>query len=254
MTTNNMEKWDAMKRPPATALKTIKAGRLSGMTDVSPQWRLQVMTEQYGECGIGWYYTVERFWTEPGAAGELMAFVHVHLHTKTPEGWSAPITGIGGSALVAKESAGLRANDEGYKMATTDALSVAMKQLGVAADIYMGLWDGSKYKEQPKEPNKHAPVNAAMQGVVIPDNIMEELRFLASELVDLVEVKNNPSNARDLLDRTRLTEDELPIEGDYLLALSQILAPNSRTRSALKKEGEARRAAAAAPRTLAEAM
>ena len=31
-------------------------------------------------------------------------------------------------------------------MATTDALSVAMKQLGVAADIYLGMWDGRSYK------------------------------------------------------------------------------------------------------------
>ena len=243
---SNMEKWDAMKRPPATALKQIKGGRLSGMTDVKPQWRLQVMTEQFGQCGIGWYYTVERFWTESGAHGEVMAFVHVHLHTKTPEGWSAPITGIGGSALVAKESSGLHANDEGYKMATSDALSVAMKQLGVAADIYMGLWDGSKYKEEPKQQNKHAPVNAAMEGVVIPDNIMEELRFLASELVDLVEAKNDPSKARDLLDSTRLTEDELPVDGDYMLALWQILAPNSKTRSALNAEKKRRSLAAGA--------
>lgn len=144
---SKMETWDKVKRPPQTALKTIKAGRLSGMTDINPQWRLQVMTEIFGQCGIGWYYTIERTWTESGASGELMAFVLVHLHTKTTEGWSAPITGIGGSALVAKESSGLRANDEAYKMATTDALSVAMKQLGVAADIYMGLWDGSKYKD-----------------------------------------------------------------------------------------------------------
>lgn len=233
---NNMEKWDAMKRPPATALKAIGAGRLKGKTDISPQWRLQVMTEQYGPCGIGWYYTVERFWTESGANGEVMAFAHVHLHTKTPEGWSAPIVGIGGAGLVQKESSGLYANDEGYKMATTDALSVAMKQLGVAADIYMGLWDGSKYKDVPKTENKHTPVNASMEGVVIPEKIMEELRFLASELVDLVEIKGNPSAARDLLDSTKLSEDEYPVTGDYLLALWQILAPNSKTRTALNKE------------------
>ena len=92
-----------------------------------------------------------------------------------------------------------------------------------------------------KAPNKHAPVNAAMEGVEIPENIMEELRFLAAELVDLVETKDKPAAARDLLDSTRLTEDELPVSGDYLLALSQILHPNSKTRAALKREGELRR-------------
>ena len=55
---------------------------------------------------------------------------------------------------MAKESKGLYSSDEGYKMAVTDALSVAMKSLGVAADIYAGKWDGSKYadaKEAPQE-------------------------------------------------------------------------------------------------------
>ena len=50
--------------------------------------------------------------------------------------------------LVAQESSGLRASDEAYKMAITDALSVALKVLGVAADIYAGLWDGSKYLDE----------------------------------------------------------------------------------------------------------
>lgn len=154
---DNMEIWNQVSRPPISALKKISGGRLSGMTDINPQWRIEVMTKVYGPIGTGWYYEIVKFWTEPGASGEVMAFVHLQLFTKVEldavtTGWSAPITGIGGSALVAKEKEGLRANDEAYKMATTDALSVAMKQLGVAADIYAGLWDGSKYKDKPEEP------------------------------------------------------------------------------------------------------
>jgi len=49
--------------------------------------------------------------------------------------------------LVTKESKGLHSSDEGFKMAVTDALSTAMKLLGVGADIYSGMWDGTKYKE-----------------------------------------------------------------------------------------------------------
>ena len=33
-------------------------------------------------------------------------------------------------------------------MAITHALSTAMKMLGMAADIYAGMWDGSKYKQE----------------------------------------------------------------------------------------------------------
>lgn len=35
-----------------------------------------------------------------------------------------------------------------YKMAVTDALSVALKALGVGADIYAGKWTVQKYREE----------------------------------------------------------------------------------------------------------
>lgn len=203
----NMDIWDKVKRPPQTALKTIKAGRLSGMTDINPQWRLQVMTEMFGQCGVGWHYTIERTWTEPGANGELMAFVLVHLHTKTPEGWSAPIVGIGGSALVAKETSGLRANDEAYKMATTDALSVAMKQLGVAADIYMGLWDGSKYKDTPPEPKESSKSIARSVWDSLPVSEQTFLTGIAVEMVAAIK-EDNMAEACRLFYKNNLDQEE----------------------------------------------
>jgi len=140
--------WDAVSRPPATALKQIKGGRLTGMTDVNPQWRYRAMTEVFGPCGQGWKYEIARTWTDAGTEGQILAFAEIHLWWNDGEQWQGPIPGIGGSMLVAKERDGLRTNDEAFKMATTDALSVAMKMLGVAADIYAGLWDGTKYKEE----------------------------------------------------------------------------------------------------------
>lgn len=144
----HMQRWNAMARPPQSALKQIKGGRLQGFTDVNPQWRYQAMTEQFGPCGIGWRYTIDRLWTEPGAEGEVLAFAQVSVYTRAddrPGHESQPIVGIGGNHLIVKEAKGLRNNDECWKMAVTDALSVALKMLGVAADVYAGLWDGSKY-------------------------------------------------------------------------------------------------------------
>ena len=141
----NMRIWEAVCRPPATALKRIAGGRLKGMTDINPQWRIQMMTERFGPIGTGWYYDVLNKWTEPGAGDEVLCFVDINVYIKDGGEWSKPIYGLGGSKLVSKESGGMYSNDEGYKMALTDALSVAMKELGVAADIYKGLWDGSKY-------------------------------------------------------------------------------------------------------------
>jgi hypothetical protein len=141
----NMKIWNSVKRPPAMALKTIGAGRLKGKSDINPQWRMQAMTEAFGPCGIGWKYSIEKLWTEPGTDGQFFAFALVNVCVKTVDGWSECIPGIGGHMLIVKESSGLHNNDEAYKMAVTDALSVALKALGVAADIYAGLWDGSQY-------------------------------------------------------------------------------------------------------------
>lgn len=148
---DNLKLWNAVKRPPASALKEIKGGRLSGMTDIKPQWRYQAMTELFGPCGTGWSYTIERLWTEPGCDGQVMAFAQVFVQYIKVDGTaSAPIPGVGGSMLVTKEKAGLHTSDEGFKMAITDALSTALKVLGVGADIYSGMWDGTKYKEEVK--------------------------------------------------------------------------------------------------------
>lgn len=149
----NLKRWNAMARPPQTALKQIKGGRLQGMTDVNPQWRYQAMTGEFGPIGDGWKYDIDKLWTEPGADGEVLGFAQVSVRYRVPEHgeWSDPIVGVGGNHLIVKESKGLRNNDECWKMAITDALSVALKMLGVAADIYAGLWDGSKYLAEGKK-------------------------------------------------------------------------------------------------------
>ncbi|MCP4395547.1 MAG: hypothetical protein GY804_14965, partial [Alphaproteobacteria bacterium] len=109
-----------------------------------------MMTEHFGPVGIGWYYETVKLWTDT-LEGETSAHVLVNLYIKDGDEWSKPISGIGGSMLLALEKQRTKPfhSDEAYKMATTDALSVAMKQLGVAADVYMGLSD-SKY-DKPAE-------------------------------------------------------------------------------------------------------
>jgi len=150
----NMRFWDAAKRPPTDALKTIGGGRLKNMTDINPQWRIEMLTELFGPCGQGWRYEIVRVWREDGSNGVVFAFAHINLYwsdvaknTTSANSWSEPIPGIGGSQLIERERDGLYNDDEAYKMAITDALSVACKMLGVGAEIYRGRWDGSKYRD-----------------------------------------------------------------------------------------------------------
>ena len=155
--TEAMDIYKALSQPPKNALRQITGGKLNGKTDINPQWRYKAMTEQFGMVGVGWKYDVKNLWTVPGAAGEILAFAQVAVFIKDGDQWSEPIVGIGGSKLVQLEKGTPVSNDEGYKMAVTDAFSTALKMLGVAADIYAGLWDGTKYKA---ESSSQAPAPA----------------------------------------------------------------------------------------------
>ena len=141
--------YESLSRPPKDALREIQAGKLKGKTDINPQWRYKAMTEKFGLVGIGWKYEVQKLWTEAGAGNEKLAFAQVAVYIKDGDAWSEPIVGIGGSRLVQLEKGAAVSNDEGYKMAVTDAFSTALKMLGVAADIYAGRWDGTKYNDEP---------------------------------------------------------------------------------------------------------
>jgi len=154
---NNMDIWNSLNRPPPSALKTIGFGPLKGKSDISPQWRMQAMTEAFGPVGIGWTYKSVRMWTEPAANDQVFAFAHIAMRIKVDDEWSREFDGVGGKLLIRKTKNGLESNDEAFKMATTDALGVAMKAIGVAADIYAGLWDGSKYRDAPQSQAKPEP-------------------------------------------------------------------------------------------------
>lgn len=155
--------YKSLSQPPATALRQITAGNLKGKTDINPQWRYEAMTEKFGLVGIGWKYEIQKLWTENGAKGEILAFaqVAVFIRNADTKEWSDPIVGIGGSKLVNAFNAGLQSNGEGYKMAVTDAFSTSLKMLGVAADIYAGRWDGSKYKDAPQNQQNTASANSS---------------------------------------------------------------------------------------------
>ena len=140
----NMRIYDAVRSVPPEAIKPITAGRLKGKSDINPMWRIKVLTEQFGPCGEGWYTEGVRYWTIVQEKSlEMAVFCELQLHTKGENGWSAPIYGIGGNTVIAAEKNGLYLDDEAYKKAYTDALSVACKALGIGADVY---WQSDRTK------------------------------------------------------------------------------------------------------------
>lgn len=158
----SLDYWDRLKSVPADALKKIEAGRLKGKHDISPVWRYERMTEVFGPCGIGWKYEIDQVhWVDAGA--EKMVFVQINLYIKDENKWSAPIPGFGGDFAIQQERSGLHTNDEALKMALTDALGYAMQKLGVAADVYRGRADDTKYGRQSAENPPARPTTPANQ-------------------------------------------------------------------------------------------
>jgi len=169
------DKWKALENPPATALKEIKSGRMAGKTDINPQWRYRAMTEVYGPCGIGWKWELVKTWTEI-AGNEVLSFAQVNVYVKHDQQWSEPIPGIGGNKMISMESKGAHNSDECFKMATTDALSVALKFLGVASLIYENQYHESKYQE----PDNKKPTTP-QKPVLSPKELFEDRKKRASK-------------------------------------------------------------------------
>ena len=129
---DNMRYYNKSRTVPQDALKAFSNGRFSG-TDINPMWRIKILTEMFGPAGIGWYTEVLRQEVVPVDDGNLMVFVDINLYVREGDEWSKPIFGTGGNTLKLKG----RGDDEGFKKAYTDAMSIACKALGIGADVCM---------------------------------------------------------------------------------------------------------------------
>ena len=159
----NLRFYEKLRNVPVEATKKINGGRLSGMTDVNPVFRIKTMTETFGPCGIGWKYEITKQWQETYGQ-EVKAFTNINLYIKVDGAWSDAIPGTGGATIVEVNSKGYAyVNDEGFKMSLTDALSVAMKSLGVAADIYY-----SNDKDNQQFDTKYAQQSYSAQQYIQP--------------------------------------------------------------------------------------
>lgn len=150
MSADNLRLWNALGRTDPKHTKAFKrAGGFSG-TAVKPIYAVQKMTEAFGPCGEGWGMTEPTFQIVPGDNREIAVYCTVGL-------WHGDrvnlIYGVGGDKVVSyikpneqyKRPERWETDDEAFKKAYTDALTNAMKHIGMAADVHMGQFDDSKY-------------------------------------------------------------------------------------------------------------
>lgn len=195
---DNMTIYEQARHVPNEAKKPIKGGRLNGMTDINPMYRIKRLTEMFGPCGIGWWYeVVNKQIVNDELTKQRVAFVDILLYYKHPETGdiSMGIPGTGGASFLAQESRGPYLSDECFKMALTDAISVSCKALGIAADVY---WDKDRTKYTSAEDD--SVQNQAPNPV--PDDVTTCDRC-GKPITGWVDAKGNRYNATALIKRSR---------------------------------------------------
>lgn len=145
---DNLRIWNALGKTDPNHTKGFKrAGGFAG-TAVKPIWQTMRLTEHFGPAGTGWGMDEPTFQTV-NAGEEILVFCTVGLWYREGE-TTGRVYGVGGDKVMGKNKYGPFTNDEAFKASYTDALSNAMKQIGVAADIHMGLFDDEKYVREAK--------------------------------------------------------------------------------------------------------
>lgn len=177
----NLRLWNRLKRTDPRATKPFtRAGGFRG-TQIDPAWRLQAMTEAFGPVGQGWGYE-QLEWT----VIERMVFACVRVWYRDPVTGEKCYSGPqwGGTDLMRRRRDGIdEPNDEAFKMSVTDALGKCLLQLGLAADVYLGLFDDSKYREE-SEAYFQARSNPEMQPAAI-EAFERQVKEKLAEITDL---------------------------------------------------------------------
>lgn len=125
----NMTIYDAVRAVPGSAVKKISGGSYgaAGLSDINPQWRIECMTRLFGPVGIGWTWEPVEVTERDGV---LFAHVIVTYLDAVTGQFSRPIHGYGGTKF------GGRDDSDIYKSTMTDAVSNALRYLGVGADVW----------------------------------------------------------------------------------------------------------------------
>ena len=140
----NMRFWDQLRWVPQEVTKAFKRkGGFSG-NDINPTWRMQRMTEVFGPCGVGWGTTEPKL-TFHAAGDDILVYCVLGVWIDG----GTTVWGVGGDYIASKNKQGaIVTDDEACKKAQTDAIGNAMQKLGLAADVWLGNFDDSKYQEK----------------------------------------------------------------------------------------------------------
>ena len=145
----HMTLWDTVEKTDPAHTKAITGKSYSG-TSPKPFYLIKKATETFGPCGIGWGFKILDERIEDGAGGERMHVARVQVWYEW-NGKRGEVEHIGGTQFSGTRASGKAFTDEDApKKSVTDALVKALSMIGFAGDIFIGLYDDSKYVNELK--------------------------------------------------------------------------------------------------------
>lgn len=142
--------WDRLgKTDPSHTKEFKRSGGFSG-TAIKPMWAYRRMTEEFGPCGIGWGIGKPEFDIQDCGEVRLVYCTASVWYWQANAPEKAEVFGVGGDTVQGKNKYGATYDDEAFKKAYTDAITNALKMIGVGADVHMGMFDDSKYVNEAK--------------------------------------------------------------------------------------------------------
>jgi hypothetical protein len=141
----NLRLWRQNEATDPAHTKPVTFGRK--FTAIDGYYQLKRATETFGPVGIGWGWTTDEETIKADLPGGPVAIAKCKLslwYRLPGNGNKVHTVGpvIGMNQLISPKGA---IDDEAFKKATTDAITKALSYLGFSADVFMGLYDDSKY-------------------------------------------------------------------------------------------------------------
>jgi hypothetical protein len=158
--TNNLELWSAHADIPPSETKPITGKAYKG-TSPKPHYIMYCLTDMFGPVGVGFGWDV--------VAEEFLPIGEEVLHWCRIKFWHTDrantFDSYGQTKALMKTRNGLMLDEDAPKKSLTDAIVKAASQVGVAANIFLGRWDDSRYvanlerqerdeKSQPEPPDQ----------------------------------------------------------------------------------------------------
>ena len=142
----NMDIWKTLGRTNPKYTKPFQKFGGKTLTTIDPMYQIMMMTDTFGPVGVGWSYHENYTYTDKCVFAEVTIRYCVRKGDSNPWYKYGPVSSV--QALY-KKNGGL--DDEAPKKAMTDAMTKAFSHLGMSADVFLGLFDSSKYIEKTRE-------------------------------------------------------------------------------------------------------